>query len=196
MTDDSTFQEFIRRIRAGDEQAAVELVRLYEPAIRVEVRIRLSDPRLFRAFDSMDICQSVLFSFFARAAMGQYDLDRPDQLLRLLVIIARNKVAFQTRRQRAQRRDHRRNLTLEGAQTLAAADPSPSRQLAGKELLREIRQRLSVAELELADLRAEGREWSEIAAQLGGTPQARRKQLARAVNRVAHQLGFEDPHDA
>jgi RNA polymerase sigma factor (sigma-70 family) len=196
MTEDSAFQEFIRRIRAGDEQAAVELVRLYEPAIRVEVRMRLSDPRLFRVCDSMDICQSVLSSFFARAAMGQYDLDRPDQLLKLLVIIARNKVAFQARRQRAQRRDHRRNLSLEGTETLVAADPSPSRHLAGKELLREVRQRLSVDELQLAELRAEGREWSEIAARVGGTSQARRKQLARAVDRVAHQLGIEEPHDA
>ena len=77
---DGGFREFIRRIRAGDEQAAVDLVRQYEPVIRTEVRMRLSDPRLYRTLDSMDICQSVLLSFFARAALGQYDLDRPGLL--------------------------------------------------------------------------------------------------------------------
>ena len=33
--------------------------------------------RLRRLFDSMDISQSVFASFFIRAALGQYELDRP-----------------------------------------------------------------------------------------------------------------------
>jgi len=192
---DLGFHEFIRRIRAGDEQAAVDLVRRYEPAIRTEIRMRLCDPRLYRTLDSMDICQSVLSSFFARAALGQYDLDRPDQLLRLLVAIARKKVALQARRQRAQRRDHRRNVSLDRAEPVMAPDPSPSRFAAGKELLHEIRSRLSEEERRLADMRGEGREWSEIAAEVGGTSQSRRKQLARAVGRVAHELGLEGSDD-
>ena len=62
------YSEFIRRIREGDEHAAEELVRRYEPEIRLEVRgwLRLRNPALRRVFDSMDICQSVLASFFAR----------------------------------------------------------------------------------------------------------------------------------
>jgi RNA polymerase sigma-70 factor (ECF subfamily) len=192
MAEDPTFTDFIRRVRAGDEQAAAELVKKFEPAIRLEVRMRLSDPRLRRVFDSMDICQSVLASFFVRAASGQYDLDEPGQLRQLLIGIARNKVAFQARRQRAQRRDHRRNVGGEAAKLeAAAAAPSPSRQLAGEELLREFRGRLSEQERRLADLRAEGRQWAEIAADVGGTPQAVRKQLARAVERVVKELGLE-----
>jgi hypothetical protein len=50
MADEPTFEDFIRRIRAGDEQAAVELVRRYEPTIRVEVRANLTDPGLYRLF--------------------------------------------------------------------------------------------------------------------------------------------------
>ena len=56
------FQVLLRRVRAGDEQAARELVRRYEPAIRRAARIRLVDTRLNRLLDSMDICQSVLAS--------------------------------------------------------------------------------------------------------------------------------------
>ena len=66
------------------KQAAAELVRHYEPAIRRAVRVRLVDTRLNRLLDSMDICQSVMASFFVRAALGQYELNTPDQLLRLL----------------------------------------------------------------------------------------------------------------
>jgi RNA polymerase sigma factor (sigma-70 family) len=192
MADDSTFADFLRRIRAGDEQAAVELVRRYEPAIRLEVRMRLVDPRLRRVLDSMDLCQSVLASFFVRAAAGQYDLERPEELVRLLVTMARNKVAYQARRQRAQRREQRRDVApVEPGREPAGAEPSPSRVISGRELLAALRQRLSPEERRLADLRAQGREWAEIAAELGGTPQARRKQLARSLDRIAGELGLE-----
>src|SRR6516162_6831171 len=157
MANDSTFAKFIRRIRSGDQQAAAELVQQFEPAIRLEIRMRLSDPNLRPTFDPMDICQSVLASFFVRAASGQYDLVDPAQLRRLLVGIARNKVAFQARRQRAKRRDHRRNLAGDAANVEAvSAAPSPSRQLAGEELLREFRGRLTEQERRLAELRAQG----------------------------------------
>ena len=50
MTDQATFAAFMPRIRAGDGQAAAELVRLYEPLIRREVRLHLEDRRLYRLF--------------------------------------------------------------------------------------------------------------------------------------------------
>src|ERR1700694_139372 len=58
MTAPESFQDLMSRVRAGDEAAAVELVRRYEPAIRRTIRARLLDDRLCRAFDSMDVCQS------------------------------------------------------------------------------------------------------------------------------------------
>ena len=196
MSDRDTFAEFLRRVRAGDEHAAAELVRRYEPAIRLEVRLRLGDPRLRRVLDSMDLCQSVLASFFVRAAAGQYDLERPEQLVRLLTAIARNKVVRQVRRQRAGNRDLRRDVALDaGDWDMAGAEASPGRVAAGRELLVEVRRRLSAEERHLADLRAAGRGWAEIAAALGGTAQARRKQLARALDRVAGELGLEGPGD-
>jgi RNA polymerase sigma-70 factor (ECF subfamily) len=197
MSEANSFTDLIRRVRQGDEQAVAELVRKYEPAIRREVRLRLSDPRLFRLFDSMDIVQSVLGSFFVRAAAGQYDLDSPGQLGKLLVAMTRHKLAFQVRQQRAQRRDHRR--VAEGSfhqENLVAQQDSPSQLVAGRELLAEFRNRLSEEERQLADLRAQGQEWAAIAAVMGGTAEARRKQLIRAVDRVAHELGLDDMDNA
>jgi DNA-directed RNA polymerase specialized sigma24 family protein len=101
MADASTFHDLIIRLRTGDAGAAAELVRRYEPTIRLIVRRRLSDPALRRVLDSMDICQSVLASFFLRAAVGQYQLDDPQQLLKLLATMARNKVLHEVARQRA-----------------------------------------------------------------------------------------------
>src|SRR5437773_104981 len=147
MADEKTFADFLRRIRAGDEQAAAELVRQYEPLIRREVRLHLEDRRLGRLFDSMDVCQSVLASFFVRTAAGQYDLDQPGQLVKLLVTMARNKLASAARQQRRQRRDNRRLAA--GADELAAVaakGATPSRLVAGKELLERFRQGLSAEE--------------------------------------------------
>jgi RNA polymerase sigma-70 factor (ECF subfamily) len=190
MTECTTFTEFIRRIRAGDDRAARDLVERYEPVIRREVRMRLKDPRLNSRFDWTDVCQSVLASFFVRAASGQYHLEVPGQLLRLLVVMTRRKVANQARRHGAGRRDYRRlepcdQADLEGQ---PVSQPSPSRIAAGRELLEGFRRRLSEEERALVDLRAQGCDWPEIAAKLGGTAQARRKQFARAVNRVEQQL--------
>src|SRR5262245_18744068 len=97
------FEDLIRRVRAGDQAAAADLVSCYEPAMRWAVRFRLADARLGNVLDSMDICQSVLGSFFVRAASGQYEIDQPDQLLTLLVTMARNKLVAQGRKQFAQR---------------------------------------------------------------------------------------------
>jgi RNA polymerase sigma factor (sigma-70 family) len=185
------FSELILRVRAGDEHAATDLVRRYEPEIRREVRFLLRDPFLRRSFDSMDICQSVMGSFFLRAAMGEYDLNQPQDLIRLLISMTRNKVVDATRRQRAQRRDHRRATSLD-AVDVEARTPSPSQVVEGRELLAAVRGRLSDEERQLADLRANGREWADIAKEIGGTPDGRRKQLSRAIARVSRELGLDD----
>lgn len=190
-----SFADYVRRIRAGDARAAEELLRRYEPAIRLEVRLRLRDQRLRRLVDSLDICQSVLASFFLRMAAGQYRLEQPDQLVKLLVVMTRHKVAYHARKERAQARDNRRAEALDGrAAEIAGAEPTPSRVVAGRELLQELRHRLSPEERRMADWRAQGHDWAYIASRFGGTPQARRMQLARALNRVLEQLGVEESH--
>jgi RNA polymerase sigma-70 factor (ECF subfamily) len=196
MSESTAFPDFIRLIRAGDDQAARELVERYEPVIRCEVRLRLRDPRLYSRFDWTDICQSVMASFFVRAAAGQYDLEQPDQLLRLLVVMTRKKLAYQARRHCAGMRDCRRMAACDPAYLDGpTAAPSPSRLVVGRELLAEVNRRLSPEERLLADLRADGCEWTEIAARLGGTAEARRKQLARAVDRVEQQLNGSEIGD-
>jgi RNA polymerase sigma factor (sigma-70 family) len=192
----SPFAAFLLRIRAGDGLAAEELVCQYEPLIRREVRLQLEDRRLGRLFDSMDICQSVLKSFFVRTAAGQYDLDDPQQLVRLLVTMARNKLASEARRQHRQKRDTRRVASdaaiLEGVRS---PEPSPSQVISDRDLLAEVRRRLTDEERQITDLRGQGLEWEEIATQLGGKGQARRVQLARALDRVAADLQLDEGGD-
>ncbi len=195
MAEDQSFANFICRIRAGDHEAAVELIERFEPAIRLEVRRRLSDPGMYRVFDSVDICQSVMLSFFMRASAGQYELDQPQQLLKLLVSMAHNKLAFHARKLHAKRRDSRREVSGT-VPDLEAREPGPDRIVAGQDLLREVRRHLTEEERLLTDFRGEGRTWPEIADAVGGSPQARRRQLTRALDRVSRQMGFDEVSDA
>jgi RNA polymerase sigma factor (sigma-70 family) len=189
------FGDLIARVRQGDDQAAAELVRRYEPAIRRAVRFRLTDPRLRRTCDSLDICQSVLASFFVRAASGQYDLHSPEQLLRLLTTMARNKLLNQARQEQAARRDNRLVNNDLAQHELAATTPSPPQQAEVRELLAEVQRRLSPEERQLVELRNQGHDWNSIAALLGGNAVALRQKLHRALERLSRQFGLESGED-
>ncbi|MGD9724009.1 MAG: RNA polymerase sigma factor [Pirellulales bacterium] len=194
MDEDFSFVDFLRRIRAGDDGAAEELVRLYEPVIRREVRLRIEDDRLNRLFDSIDVSQSVLTAFFVRAAVGEFDLERPDQLTGLLVAMARNKLASRARRERRLRRDVRRMTTASPQQLNQLADPqpSPSDLLSHRELLERARNALTDEERQIAELRGQGLCWEEVGKRLGGSGEGRRRQLSRGIARVAQELGLGD----
>src|SRR5262245_11926294 len=154
-TDD--FAGWMARVRAGDAAAAEELVRRYERAVRVTVRVRLTDPAMRRQFDSMDVCQSVMLSFFVRAAAGQFDLDRPEDLVGLLVRMAQNKFGERVRFHHRQRRDAGRGQAAGDAlPELAQPGPGPDRQAAGREALSALLTRLGPGERELAQRRALG----------------------------------------
>lgn len=197
MSDTGDFRDLLQRVRAGDPDAAVEVVRRYEPAIRRAVRVRLADDRLERLFDSMDICQSVLGSFFVRANLGQYELAESDDLLKLLVRMARNKLAEHARHEAADCRDYRRvaGSGLDKVQA-PAPDASPSQELELRELTARFRELLSPEEQELAAQRAQGQAWAELAAARGTTPEALRKQFNRTIERVSQRLGLAEAGDA
>ncbi len=192
MTETESFDGLMRRLRAGDPDAAAAVWQRYEPLLRRVVRLRLRDPRLRRLFDEADVCQSVMASFFVRATAGEFELSGPEQLQHLLAQMGRNKLVNAARRHLAERRDCRRVGSLpEGDGPAVSAGPGPGSAVAWGELFQHFRDRLSEEERQLADLRAQGRPWVDIAAQLGGSPDARRVQLNRAVARVSRELGLE-----
>jgi RNA polymerase sigma-70 factor (ECF subfamily) len=197
MTNEDTFRALLDRIRTGDQQAATELVRRYEPSLRRVVRLRLRNRQLRRIIDSSDICQAVLLRFFVRVATGPYDIDLPEQVLKLLATMARTQVVNEALRQQAAKRDYRRLAEARAVERdTPAPGSSPSEHAAAAELLEKARHLLAPDEWQLLQLRKEGREWAEIARQLGGTAEGLRKQLARAVARVTRALGLAEVRHA
>jgi RNA polymerase sigma factor (sigma-70 family) len=193
MSQDPSFRDLILRVRAGDQAAAADLVRRHESAIRRAVRFRLVDTRLGAVLDSMDICQSVMASFFVRAAAGQYQLDTPEELVRLLVSMARNKLASQARKQKAARRDVRRvTAGTADLDTVAARASGPEEQVAARDLLDRFYSLLSAEERLLVERRNQGTEWAAIAAEVGGSDVVLRKKYQRALDRVTREMGLEE----
>ena len=190
---ETSFEQLIQMVRQGNEMAAEELVRAYEPHIRRVVRVQLEDPELRKAIDSMDICQSVLASFFLRAAMGQYEINAPAQLIQLLSAMTRNKLCDWHRKQWAARRDRRRERPLEELDVYEdTSNNSPSQVVAAKELLQQALGLLSDAERQLAMQWAAGETWEDLAKDTGKSPDALRMQVRRSLDRVARQLGVDE----
>lgn len=196
MDHERSFEELVEGVRKGDEQAATEIVRRYEPAIRRAVRFRMRDTRLSSAFDSMDICQSVMASFLIRAASGQYELDSPEGIMKLLAGMAKKKLAMQIRRQQAKRRDNRRVApNAIDAVPLDGGEATPSRQVGAREMLGEVQKRLTDEERQIVEWRQQGIEWAEIATRLQSTPEAIRKKFGRSLDRIALELGIDDDEE-
>jgi RNA polymerase sigma-70 factor (ECF subfamily) len=179
----ASFAELLSQVRAGDERAAAELVREYQPMVERVVRVRLAHGRLGHVVGVSDVCQSVMASFFVRAALGQYELKTPEDLLRLLGVMARNKATDQQRRHR----NAQAHVELEGVSesVLASAAPSPGQALELSRLAREVRGRLSPELQQVMELRAQELSWEEIAERFGEKADALRKRMARAVDEIA-----------
>jgi RNA polymerase sigma-70 factor (ECF subfamily) len=108
--------------------------------------------------------------------------------------MARNRLIDQARRQQSGRRDARR-LDAGAEQQLAnvadSSTPTPSQTVSEKELFQAVRDQLTPEERQLAEQRALGKDWAEIAKEVGSTPEALRKKLGRALDRVTRRLGID-----
>jgi RNA polymerase sigma-70 factor (ECF subfamily) len=191
--DQQAFLSLVRRVRAGDDRAATELVRVCAPALQRLIRLQLTDPRLRRVLDTMDVCQSVLGKFFLHVIAGEFDLESPHQLSALLATMARNRILKHVHREQAARRDMRRlHPDSSVLENLADTAGNPSQAVANAELLQRVLAELSPEERALIEQRAAEVPWEEIAAERGESAEALRKRLRRAIDRVAGLFGLEE----
>jgi len=182
------FQRFLAAVRTGDQRAAEELVHQFEPALRRVIHRRLSDTRLRRVFDTMDIVQSILGNFFPRAAAGQFKLKNSEDLRKLLVTMAINKLTSKFRKEHNQ-----------GGEIPEGYEPKtdiyhPSQTPDNQDFLRVMRGRLAEEDRLLFDLRAKGRTWTEIGKQLRKPADSLRIRLARVIARVKAEIEREELH--
>ena len=193
MLSDQEFSLLMDRARSGDAAAASELVSLYEPEIRRVARMRLTDSRLRRLVDSIDICQSVFGKFFETAQSPKgIELQKPEQLLGLLVRMTQNRVVDEHRHQTAQKRNAGDGVVEAVPGIVVSDSPGPKTEYEIKDMFANIQSKLTDAESEVADLRGNGLSWNEIAEQIGGTADSHRKRLDRAIDRIRNEMSDRD----
>jgi DNA-directed RNA polymerase specialized sigma24 family protein len=189
MIDALPFDDLIRRLQAGDDQAATALVQDFEPAMRGAVQAWLIGSPWRRLLHPQDICQIVWAHFFQRLRTAQFQLDGPGRLAQLLKVMARNHLAKEIDRLRARRRGGHLTQQFEACeQFFIDPRPDPSQTVMSDEFLRRLRSLLSADEWRLAEYRAGGRKWADIAVEFGETADTLRVRIARAGRRVARHL--------
>ncbi|MEM6469655.1 MAG: ECF-type sigma factor [Planctomycetota bacterium] len=189
------FERLIEEVRQGNQSAAAELMRLYEPHVRRAIRLRLRDRGLRQFLDSIDISQSVMGNFFAHLHGGKFKIESPNELIGLLVRMAQNRVTDWVRHGQAQRNDYRRSVTLDIPQMVEAstrqADPVTKEVEAG-DLMSEVRRRLPPLESRLLERRIRQDSWQDIAESEGGSAEALRTRLRRSLMKIGVELGLRD----
>ena len=81
----------LERFRTGDEQAATLIFERFAKRLSSLVQSRLSR-KLTQRLDAEDVVMSAYRSFFVRARAGQFAVDEPGDLWRLLAQITLNKL--------------------------------------------------------------------------------------------------------
>ena len=147
-------------------------------------------PKTEQAREAVELAVQTL----AEQALRQSATISDDAYKSIAAIIAQidHKLSEQIKHHQRQRRDVRRTAGVGSDEALAPARAeTPSQVVAHRELLEKFREQLTEEERKLADLRAAGLDWAQVASQLGGTAEGRRKQLARAVERIGAGLGLD-----
>jgi RNA polymerase sigma-70 factor (ECF subfamily) len=97
----------LRQFRSGEIDASTELYMKYAGRL-IGLTMRKSGADLARQVDPEDIVQSVFRTFFRRVEDGQYDVPEGEDIWKLLLVIALNKIRAVATYHKAAKRDIRR----------------------------------------------------------------------------------------
>jgi RNA polymerase sigma factor (sigma-70 family) len=189
---DAELTDFLRRIQAGDEAAARELLRRFEAEVRLVVRRQL--PRLLRSrFDSLDFLQSVWGSFFRRMRTSPTDFEDSRHLVAFLARAAKNKVIDEYRRAASRKQDMHREEPLwgDGLRPREVPDPadSPSEVAQAREVLVRLRELMPTDRRAILEMKAEGLSSKEIGDRLGISERTVQRVLEDLRRRMESEWG-------
>jgi RNA polymerase sigma-70 factor (ECF subfamily) len=187
-------RSLLRRLRGGSEDAATQLYLRYAGRLRALARTRFA-PDLAPRLDVEDIVQSVFGSFFRGACRGDYDVPAGEELWKLFLVIALNKIRAKGAHHRAAKRDVRVTAGGEGLDRLAAESAAEQDEVAYAILrmtIDEALERLPEQHRRMLILRVEGFEVEEIARQVGRSKRTVERVLQECRAKLAELLEGED----
>jgi RNA polymerase sigma-70 factor (ECF subfamily) len=193
--EDERSSVLLDRWRQGDMEAAAELFRRYANRLIGLARRRVPAKLMYRV-DPEDVVQSVYRSFFSAAREGRYDLQRGGDLWRLLVTITLNKLYHQVKRNQRAKRAADRECSLEAIAgsagvpaSLLSQEPSPEEAAALADELEQLFRSLDALDRRIVELRLQGYQLDEIAAQTDRSERTVRRVLEEVKGQLERWHG-------
>jgi RNA polymerase sigma-70 factor (ECF subfamily) len=169
----------LRRIRAGEEDAATELYHRYAARL-LDLAEAKTSTDVKRRVDPEEIVQSVFRTFFRRASQGDYEVPDGDELWKLFLVIGLNKIRAVAGHHKAAKRDVRRTAGGEVASEANAAVPDDVARQTLELTIDELLAPLPETHRQIVRLRIDGYEVAEIA--------ERTKRAKRSVERILQEF--------
>jgi RNA polymerase sigma-70 factor (ECF subfamily) len=157
-------RSLLRRLRAGQRDAATTLYLRYADRLHA-LAARQCGADLASRVDPEDIVQSVFRTFFRRVARGDYDAPEGEELWKLFLVIALNKIRATGAYHRAAKRDVR--ATVLGPRFQATLETIPDKDHQAVLLLHmvieEVLEGVPEVQRRMIELRISGHEVADIA---------------------------------
>ena len=174
----------LEKLCSGDDAAAEEVFRTYEPYLRMVVRRQLP-ARLRAKFDSVDVVQSVWVDVLHGFRESGWRFATSAQLRAFLVKVTRNRFIDRVR-QHQRVLNHEQPLESAELEGLSRArDPRPSEVVQAEDLWQQMLALCPPAHHQLLRLKREGKSLAEIAEQTGLHPSSVRRILYDLARQLA-----------
>jgi RNA polymerase sigma factor (sigma-70 family) len=175
----------LEQLHAGDDSAAQELYRIYEPYLRKVVRRQL--PRQLRSkFDSQDVVQSVWAHLLRGFREADWHFASPAQLRAFLATVTRRRLTDRVRHFHVAK-EHERSIAAQEATALPGSIPRPSEVVRADDLWERMLALCPPEHHELLRLKRQGFRLNEIATRTG----LHEGSVRRVLRRLARQMAFE-----
>jgi RNA polymerase sigma-70 factor (ECF subfamily) len=180
--EDASLEVLLDKLHQGDLAAAEELVRTYEPYLRMLIRRQLPD-HLRAKFDSVDIVQSIWVDVLAGFQQAGWEFTDVTRLRAFLARVARNRLID---RQRQFGNRPELQLGAAGDWHLPPAEQTgPSQQIQADELWAKMLALCPPAHRSIIELKRQGCALAEIAGRTGFHPSSVRRILYDLARRLA-----------
>jgi RNA polymerase sigma factor (sigma-70 family) len=184
MTDGSA-EILLDRFRAGDDAAAGELFRAFEPFLRGLVRRRLPQQARGR-FDSADVVQSAWASLLDGLRDDRWQFPDAAHLRAFLARVVLCRLYDRGRTALAQ--TAREEPLIEAGRTLVGPEPRPSEQVRAEAVWDTLLAACPPEHRTVLHLRRDGHSCEEIADQIGLHPGSVRRVLRHLARRIAFDV--------
>ncbi|HQR42325.1 MAG TPA: sigma-70 family RNA polymerase sigma factor [Gemmatales bacterium] len=178
----SSDRSLLVELHRGEEDAATKLYLRYAERLRA-LALRQTAGDLRSRVDPEDIVQSVFRTFFRRAAVGHYQVPEGEELWKLFLVIALNKIRSTGAKHHAAKRDARATQSAEALAEQPATDETSLTIL--NLVIEEMLADMPESTRQIIKLRIAGHEVEEIARQVDRS----KRSVERVLQDFRTQLG-------